>query len=678
MLTELSELDESAYLIDEYHNLTDTILQISPSEWAEANRYLPPGVTPLPGFYDYRVAPYLREIIDCCDVRCPVREITLMKGSQIGATVGILENFIGYSMAHVKNAPMMMVTADAELAKLRMESYITPMMQQSGLMEFIQSTDEMNSRKSGKTDKKIEWRGGGYLIPFGAQNANKLRSLSIRFLLKDEPDGWPDTVGADGDPSELANARTEAYEQIRKILNLSTPLIAGSSRIEKMFELGDQRYYYVPCKKCGLMQVLEFWGEHEDGSRWGMVWQTEGDGRLVPGSVRYKCREITCGHEHKNDDKVWMFPRGEWQPTQKSSSPTLRSYHLSGLYAPAAMKTWESGVLQYLKGWDVAGVRPRDLGAYQVFRNNFLGKTYAIRGDKVSFQAVSAHRRAEYRYGELSNQMAIEQTGHMISFVTCAVDVHKEYLFVACFGWTRGGRCYLLDYDVLEGDAENIDDAATWGALRDIIERREYIADDGKIYRPIQTNIDAGYNNSLVTQFCAEYRIGVAPILGRDTPTKSQRIQEFAPFTTTLGTVGYRVTVDIYKDRWSAALRRVWVEGTQPMWFFNAPGDCTDKQLTELTKEVKREKIEKRTGRRIGFEWWRPSGAHQELWDLLIYNTAAMEMVAWDVCINQLQLESVNWTAFFDLCENQHLYFSVPDPKTKGIVARSDDTPDGD
>ena len=155
---------------------------------------------------------------------------------------------------------MMMVTADAELAKLRMESYITPMMQQSGLIDLIQSTDEMNTRKSGKTDKKIEWRGGGFLIPFGAQNANKLRSLSIRFLLKDEPDGWPDTVGADGDPSELANARTEAYEQIRKILNLSTPLIAGSSRIEKMFELGDQRYYFVPCKKCARSaQALIDW-----------------------------------------------------------------------------------------------------------------------------------------------------------------------------------------------------------------------------------------------------------------------------------------------------------------------------------------------------------------------------------------------------------------------------------
>lgn len=657
---EITDQDQIEWLCQEFTNLTDEIIQISPSEWAEENRYLPPGVTPLPGYYDYAVNPYLKEIIDCLDVRSPVREVTLMKGSQIGATVGILENFIGYAMAQVKNAPCMMVTADAELAKLRMESYVTPMMQQSGLMELIQSTDEMNTRKSGKTDRKVEWRGGGFLIPFGAQNANKLRSLSIRFLMKDEPDGWPDTVGSDGDPSELANARTEAYEQIRKILNLSTPLIAGSSRIEKMFELGDQRYYYLPCKKCGEKQTLEFWGEHEDGERWGMIWQSEFSGNVIPGSVRYKCRNQACGHEHRNDDKVWMFPRGEWRPTAESTSPTLRSYHLSGLYAPAAMKTWESGVLQYLKGWDVQGVRPKDLGAYQVFRNNFLGKTYAIRGDKVSFQAVSAHRREGYSYGELSNELAIEQTGSPISFVTCAVDVHDSYLFVACFGWTRGGRCYLLNYDVFEGDAKNIDDPDTWAKLREIIEQRVYLADDGRKYGLVQTNIDAGHNNALVVQFCAEYKSSVAPILGRSAPTKNQTIREFAPFKTTLGTDGWRVTVDIYKDRWSAALRRVWVEGQQPMWFFNAPVNCTDKQLTELTKEVKREKLEAKTGRRVGFEWWRPSGAHNELWDLLVYNTAAMEMVAWDVCINQLELTSVNWTAFFDMCENEHKYFKEP------------------
>jgi phage terminase large subunit GpA-like protein len=121
----------------------------------------------------------------------------------------------------------MMVTADADLANLRLSTNIIPMIQSSGLEHLIRSSDEGNTRKTGKTDKKLEWIGGGYLVPFGAQNANKLRSLSIQFLLRDEIDGWPDIVGKDGDPIKLSADRTAGYEETRKILDLSTPAIKG-------------------------------------------------------------------------------------------------------------------------------------------------------------------------------------------------------------------------------------------------------------------------------------------------------------------------------------------------------------------------------------------------------------------------------------------------------------------
>ena len=132
------------------------------------------------------------------DMRSPIREVTVQKGAQVGATVGILENVIGYVMSHVKNAPVLMLTADAELAKLRMESYITPMIQQSGLQDLVKSADEVNVRKTGKTDVKVEWIGGGFLIPLGSRNPAKLRSVSIQYLLEDEIDGYPDEIGKDG------------------------------------------------------------------------------------------------------------------------------------------------------------------------------------------------------------------------------------------------------------------------------------------------------------------------------------------------------------------------------------------------------------------------------------------------------------------------------------------------
>lgn len=654
-------------MIEQFEGLTDTLEILRPSEWAERKRYLPPSVTGMPGPYDFDVAPYIREIVDCLSIDSPVRELAVKKGVQLGLTVGVLENAIGYFIEHVKTAPVMLLTADAELAKLRVDSYITPMLQHSELEHLIKSSDERNARKTGKTDKKIEWVGGGFLVPFGAKNADKLRSLSIMVLLRDEIDAFADSVGKDGDPLKLSADRTAAFESSRKIADISTPLQKGYSKIDRRFARGDQRYYYVRCLSCGFPQVLRWTGTNkETGHVYGIQWETEG-GLLVPGSVRYLCQN--CGHEHVNDDKTRLLSPdhgAEWRPTAKPIAPDVRSYAINALYSPVGMQTWETSVLSWLEAWDAEHNRPRDMGLLQVFYNNVLGDSFEVRGDKVRFAVVSAHRRPEYKYGQVPNRYATEVAEGPVLVVTCAVDVHKDSLRVATFGWTRGSRAFLLDYWIFrssesESDRpiDNLDDPETWGRLRELIEAYEYEADDGKRYRLALTLIDAGYSNDIVTTFASEYAAGVYPILGRESPNKNQSIKEFGEFTTQAGTVGYRITVDLYKDRWAAALRRSWDgSGIQPRGHFNAPIDTTDKQIKELTAEQKREKIEKTTGKRLGYEWYRPSGAANELWDLLVYNGAALDLIAWDVCRNQLDLEFVNWPGFWDLIEGERSYFS--------------------
>src|SRR5690606_33039423 len=113
--------------------------------------------------------------LDCVDVNSPVREVIVEKGAQIGYTAGVLENALLYWIVHVKNAPCMLVTADDELANLRLTSYILPMLQASGLSHLIVSSDENNPRKTGSTARKLEWAGGGWFIPQGAKSAAKLR-----------------------------------------------------------------------------------------------------------------------------------------------------------------------------------------------------------------------------------------------------------------------------------------------------------------------------------------------------------------------------------------------------------------------------------------------------------------------------------------------------------------------
>ncbi len=175
------------------------------------------------------------------------------------------------------------------------------------------------------------------------------------------------------------------------------------------------------------------------------------------------------------------------------------------------------------------------------------------------------------------------------------------------------------------------------------------------------TLVDSGYRTDQVYEFSRGYERGVFAIKGREFPPKGATKKEWSPRTTAMGTVAYDITVDFYKDRWSAALRHGWDgHNLQPEGHFNAPGDVRDDQLKELTVEVKREKIEKVTGKRLGFEWHRPSGSANELWDCLVYSNAALDILAHSICVQYWELESVNWDAFYDACETNRPFFELP------------------
>src|SRR5690554_1933526 len=135
-------LDDASWIRAQFDALPCELDVITPSKWAETKRYLPPSVTSMPGYFSFEVTPFLREIVDCMSMDSPIREASVMKGVQIGATSGVLENAIGYAIEHVKTAPVMLVTADAELAKLRLDSYVVPMLQSSQLDHLIRSSDE--------------------------------------------------------------------------------------------------------------------------------------------------------------------------------------------------------------------------------------------------------------------------------------------------------------------------------------------------------------------------------------------------------------------------------------------------------------------------------------------------------------------------------------------------------
>lgn len=649
------------WLISEFLNLTENIEHISPSVFNENTRYLPESVTSIPGYIRYDVNPFMREIVDCFDIDSPVREVNLKKGVQITYST-VLESGALYFIGHVKTLPMMYMTADKELATARIENNFIPMLNHSGLIDLVRSSDEGNTRKSGKTVNHIQFEGGGYLVPFGAKNADKMRSYSMCVLLKDEIDAWPDRVGKDGDPDALSDDRCSAYWDRRKIFRGSTPLILGSSKIEAQYLRGDQRKYMVLCRYCSFPQELRWESVNkETGIIGGFMWDTE-DGTLILESVRYCCQN--CGEAHYEHDKERLFSAdygAKWVATARPVEPNIRSYHLPALYSPIGMQPWYKCVGAYLNGFDHKNKKVKDIGKFQVFYNNILAEPFEIMGAKIHFTSVSAHRRAIYRLGQVPNNYAKKHSGSKILFLTCQVDVHKNNLAVSVMGWTKNAICYLIDYWRFE--AKNDYDecgeisSSTWGRLRKLIEETEYVADDGSSYRIVITLVDSGYSNDVVCNFCADYASSVFPILGRDRSGRHQSIKEFAEFKTQIGTIGYRILVDHYKDRLAPVLRREWLEemGEQDSYHFNAPIDITDSALKELTVESRREKHDDK-GNVVHF-WHRQGNARNELWDLLCYGHCAVEILAWNICIQHFALDTVDWDKFWTYLEEEKIYF---------------------
>ena len=653
------------WIVDQVGGMTDEVVHISPSRYNEENRYLPESVTSIPGYIRYDVNPFMREIVDCFDIDSPVREVNLKKGVQITYSTA-LESGVLYFADHVKTLPIMYMTADKELALARIENNFIPMFNQSGKAHIIRSSDEGNSRKTGKTKDHIQFAGGSYMVPFGAKNADKMRSFSICVMLKDEIDAWPDTVGKDGDPDALSDDRCSGYWERRKIFRGSTPLIRGRSKIEAAYLRGDQRKYNVLCKSCGFQQHLRWETvDKKTGVHGGFQWDMD-DGVLVLESVRYCCQN--CGHPHYEHDKERLFSEdhgAKWVPTARPVEPGIRSYHLPALYSPIGMQPWYKCVGSYLSGFDHENRKVRDISRYQVFYNNILAEPFEVMGAKIRFTSVSAHRRAAYRLGQIPNGYAVEWSGSKILFLTCMVDVHKMNLAVSVMGWTRDAKCYVIDYWRFEvnGDDDDCSELSSpvWGRLRELIENKTYTADDGSEYRIALTFIDAGYANDTISTFCADYEGGVYPILGRDRPGKNQNIREFGEFTTQAGTIGYRITVDHYKDRMGPVLRREWHEGgQQDIYQFNAPVDITDDQLRELTRETRRERRDDKGF--VTYFWHRPQGAKNELWDLLGYGYCAVEVMAWQICIQRFDLDTVDWFKFWEFAasdKNDELFGRV-------------------
>lgn len=475
------------------------------SEWATQHRILPAALTPRPGAFDWNITPYLKEIADCLSESSDVCEVAVMKGARIGFTVGVIENHLGY-MIDTCPGPAMFLSANKEMAQTSVELRVDRMIETSGLQGkiFSQSIKRAN-KKTGDSKSKKEFPGGFLLI--GGPSGPFLRGTGARYLYLDEIDEWKLQVGGadkkktttanQGDPVELVRKRaTTDYPLNRKLIFGSTPLDEDTSKIKELFETGDQCYYYVPCPKCGTMQRLIWRDEQREGpDQYRMKYALDARGLLVPGSVYYECENKECRAHWTNDDKLTLLPGGEWRATAVPTVPLRRSFHISSLYSPLGMHTWD----EVCREWIMA---QGDLGKLRTFVNTTLGETWKERG-----VAPSADKAAKRAGGYVKGTLP---TAAKPLIATAGADIQANRIAVEVVAWGAGKESWSILYEELPGVTNEIYGVeSAFPALKKILDAT-YAG-----LPVIRTLIDCRFNDEAVRRFCEEnYSDFVRPVMG--------------------------------------------------------------------------------------------------------------------------------------------------------------------
>lgn len=439
--------------------------RLTVSMWADRHRWLSSKQSGESGRWRTSRNPVLREIMDCLSVHAPVREVVVMKSSQCGVTEATV-NWLGYIIEHAP-APSMVLMPTLESRDSWKIQKLNPLFTETQSVRAV--LGGVRSRDSANRQDLIDFP-GGVLFLSGGNSPNSYAQKSVRNLVMDDLDRFPEEVGEEGDPVALARGRLKAFPRSKLVL-ISTPTVKGGSLIEREFEASDQRYYHVPCPQCGVFQALKF----------GNLQYS----KPVLTSAWYECEH--CGHEIAEHHKPAMLSAGKWVAEQPEIK--RRGYHISALTAPIGLgPSW----LELAHEWIVAN---QDKAARKTFLNTQLGQTW--RDETASISAHELEKRME------DVPMRTLPVGCLA--LTVGVDTQDKWLAVQLLGWGANHN-WIVEYHEIHGDTM-LDE--TWNRLEEYLNTPLTNA-FGKTMRIRAAGVDSrGHRGEQVRQFVARRSLAI-------------------------------------------------------------------------------------------------------------------------------------------------------------------------
>lgn len=447
---------------------------LKPSEWAQQHIRIPAG-NAVPGPLRLDNAPYQREPMDMAvDPDC--YRVTLMWGAQVGKTLLAL-CVQGYHIAAEPASQMMMQPSQDDL-RTWLETKFNPMAEEC---EPVASVMAKPRGRDGVNNQKMKSYPGGFLMFAWSGSPKTMRGRSAPKIVCDEVDGYERT--AEGHPVGLLWQRSATFGDQRFLLEISTPTIKGDSYIEKAYEMGDQRRFYVACPHCDDHVTLEWENVRWDGQRPTDAETLAAIEEQKPETAHLYCP--SCGTQWNDGERIAAIRQAEAKGAGwKASRPFdgHASYHLNELYStfrkvPAIVRDY----LDKLKTDDL-----------QTFTNVSLARTWEEQGDKVDPDSLMA-RREEYA--------APCPAGGL--YITAGVDMQMDRLECEIVAWGHGEESWSLDYRVIWGDPLTPD---PWDALDDLL-AETYLHETGAILPISAACLDTG-GTSGMTQAAYDYAKG--------------------------------------------------------------------------------------------------------------------------------------------------------------------------
>ena len=437
----------------------------SVSQWADDNRIVS-AANAMPGPWRTDNAPYQREPMDVMGDR-HTRRVTLMWSAQTGKTECV-NNGIGYYLAQDPKSVMMMQPTLSDL-KTWTETKLTPMIIDTPAVGGVIAKPRA---REGVNNAYMKSYPGGFLMFAWSGSPNTMRGRSAPIIVGDEIDGY--TMTEEGEPMELLWQRAATFGDQRKRIETSTPTIKHFSKIEKAYEAGDKRRYYMPCPHCGGYQHFQ----------WAHVrWEKDEAGNHLPETARYICEH--CGGEIRDKHKPAMLAAGEWRAERPFRGHA--SFHLNELYSP--WRTFADVVQSFLD--------KKASGCLQTFVNVSLAETWEETGEQVDESGLMA-RREEYHTRD--GRVLVPMGGVVL---TAGVDVQPDRLECEVVAWGRGEESWSVDYNIIYGDP---DFPEVWQELDDYLDGR-WMHESGVPLSIYATAIDSGgANTQAVYGYCKKRR----------------------------------------------------------------------------------------------------------------------------------------------------------------------------